>query len=169
MQVIAQKTESGRWLRLAVMVAGIAFVEVLSSLVTMPAVRQWYPTLIKPAWNPPNWVFGPIWTMLYAMIAWAGWRLWERLRLLDKPLWANHAIAWFALQMVANLSWSILFFGLHMPLLALVDILLLIIAIIGTMVAAWRVDRFAVWLLVPYLVWVLYAASLNGGIAWLNR
>lgn len=168
MPMIRRPADAGSWLRLGTMIVVIALVEILSTSVTIPAVRDWYPTLAKPAWNPPNWVFGPVWTTLYAMIAWCGWQLWEQVRRIQPSVWLHPVMAWFVLQMVANFCWSILFFGLHLPRYALADILLLDIAIIGTILAAWRVDRLCAWLLMPYLLWVLYATSLNGGIVWLN-
>ncbi len=162
-----RKTES--WYRLTAVVVAVLIIEGISSAITIPVVQTWYPALAKPAWNPPNWLFGPVWIALYCMIAWAGWRLWEKARLRCAAAWQHAAVAWFILQLVTNFAWSLLFFGMHMPMAALADIALLDISVFACLCCAWRMDRTAAWLLVPYLLWVLYATSLNGAIVWLNR
>lgn len=128
---------------------------------TAAGVHSWYPALHKPPWTPPNWLFGPVWTVLYFMMATAAWRVWMRAG------W--HASLWlFLLQLSLNTLWSAIFFGQRRPDLALVNIFALWLAIFGTLVAFRRVDRPAGWLLVPYLVWVSFAAMLNGAIWQLN-
>lgn len=136
----------------------------LGSQATFSSVGSWYTTLQKPAFNPPNWVFGPVWTLLYAWIAFAGWRLWERRR---RPGGRPALIAW-GVQLALNLGWSLLFFGLRSPALGLADIALLLAAIVATMLLAWRVCRIAALLLLPYLAWVSFAALLNFEIWRLN-
>lgn len=126
----------------------------------------WYEGLAKPSWNPPNWLFGPVWTVLYGMIAVAGWWIWTT------PVAAEgmRAARWlWAVQMVLNGLWSYLFFGLHQMGIALVDIALLVAVIAALIAVARRSARLASWLLVPYLAWVSYATSLNAALWWLNR
>lgn len=122
--------------------------------VTAPAVRNWYPSLVKPSWTPPSWVFGPVWTVLYALMAVAAWLVWR------KAGWCG-ALGMFAVQLALNAAWSPLFFGLHRIGLALADIALLWIAIIATLVAFAKQSPLAAWLLVPYLLWVSFATALN--------
>lgn len=125
---------------------------------------DWYASLNKPAWNPPNWVFGPVWTLLYGMMAVAAWLVWQQggFALQRRPL------RLFLIQLGLNALWTPLFFGLRSPGLAFVDIILLWLAIVATLISFWRVSRPATWLLVPYLAWVSFAAVLNGTIWWLN-
>ena len=118
---------------------------------------QWYEGLMKPAWNPPNWIFGPVWTVLYAMMAIAAWLVWKRHGFSA----AAFPLAIFIVQLVLNAGWSWLFFGLHRPDVAFFEIIILWIAILATMVLFWRLDRLAGVLLAPYLAWVSFAAVLN--------
>jgi tryptophan-rich sensory protein len=137
----------------------------ISSIPVMSAVQDWYPLLIKPFFAPPNWLFGPVWTILYTMMAIAAFLVWRKGW---KHPCVPKALGWYALQLFINGCWSVVFFGGHSPELALVDILLLISAIIITMRYFFRIDRRAGWLLVPYLAWVSFATLLNAGIVWLN-
>ncbi len=118
---------------------------------------EWYAQLTKPSWNPPGWVFGPVWTTLYAMMAVAAWMIWRRggWRGLRLPL------GLFLTQLALNALWTPLFFGLHRPDLALVAIVMLWIAIVATIAAFARVHRGAAALLAPYLAWVSFATFLN--------
>lgn len=125
---------------------------------------SWYDSLAKPAWTPPDWLFGPVWTLLYCMIAVSGWLVWRETGLKGARL----AFAVFALQLVLNGLWSWLFFGLHRPDLALVDIVLLEMTILCLIVLFWPISRLAAVLLVPYLAWVAFATALNGAIWQLN-
>ena len=117
---------------------------------------SWYAMLDKPSWTPPNWLFGPVWTVLYIMIAVAGWRIWTRLGQARTPA----LVAW-GVQMVLNALWSWLFFGLHRLDVAFVEIALLWLAITTTIALTWRHDRWTAGLLVPYLAWVSFASALN--------
>lgn len=135
----------------------------LGSLFTMVSLGSWYTSLAKPWWNPPSWVFGPVLTVLYAMMATAGWLVWRRGGPHMRP-----ALRWFAVQLVLNVAWSAVFFGLQMPGLAVAEILVLWAAIAATLRSAWRVSRPAGILLVPYLLWVSFAAVLNVTIWRLN-
>jgi tryptophan-rich sensory protein len=127
---------------------------------------DWYASLAKPDWTPPTWVFGPAWTILYAMMALAAWRLWRRRH--TRPRESRRALALFAVQLALNLAWTPVFFGMQRPDLALAVILLLWAAIAATIVAAWRACRTAAALLVPYLAWVTFATALNMAIWRLN-
>ena len=118
---------------------------------------QWYDSLKKPSWNPPAWIFGPVWTVLYTMMAVAAWLVWRRggFRAQRRPL------SLFLLQLALNAAWTPLFFGLHWPGLAFAEIVLLCLAAGATLLAFRPISRVASWLLAPYLAWVTFAAVLN--------
>jgi len=136
------------------------------SYVTTPQIATWYATLIKPSWTPPNWLFPVAWNILYALMALSLWRLWERARV--RAAGADRAIRLFLLQLAINAAWSPVFFGLHAIVPGLIIILALALVLTATIIAARRVDQAAAWMLAPYLVWIVYAGSLNAGIALLN-
>jgi tryptophan-rich sensory protein len=141
-------------------------VGVLSGVATARGVQDWYPTLVKPSFNPPAWVFGPVWTVLYIMMGLAAFLVWQKGLATDL---VRTALALFILQLVLNGLWSILFFGLRAPGWAFVEIVFLLGAILLTLVSFWRVTVPAGILLVPYLAWVSFATVLNGSIWLLNR
>lgn len=122
---------------------------------------EWYAGLAKPAFNPPNWLFGPAWTLLYILIAVAGWRVWLR----DHTGWSMRL--WWV-QMALNFLWTPVFFGADRVDLALIIILLLLAPIIAFIAKTWMRDRVTSWLFVPYAVWVAFASVLNGSILALN-
>jgi tryptophan-rich sensory protein len=122
---------------------------------------SWYQELTKPSWNPPSWIFGPVWTVLYTLMAIAAWRVWRAAAAAGGWRGATPALGIFLAQLAANGLWSFLFFGLHRPALALVDILVLLALIVLTILQFRRHDRWAAWLLVPYLLWVSFATFLN--------
>ena len=126
----------------------------------------WYRTLLKPTWNPPSWLFGPVWTALYALMAVALWLV-RREQETDEPS-RQRALALFAIQFLLNLAWTPLFFGLHSPGLAFLEICVLWIALLSTMLAFGRVRALAGYLLLPYLLWVSFALVLNGTIWLMN-
>jgi translocator protein len=126
---------------------------------------EWYAQLRKPAWNPPNWIFGPVWTALYTMMAVAAWLVWSRGGFAAQRV----PLGLFLLQLLFNTAWSALFFGLRNPGLAFAEIILLWLAIIGTLIAFWNAHRVAAVLLLPYLAWVTFAAVLNFTLWQLNR
>lgn len=136
----------------------------IGSMLTTPSLGTWYAALTKPAWTPPNWVFGPVWSLLYLLMAIAAWLVW---RGIGFPRAAS-ALNLFAVQLVLNVCWSAIFFGAHRPGLAFVEILLLWLLILATMIAFRSVSRAAAWLMAPYLVWVAFAAGLNFSIWRLN-
>ena len=123
---------------------------------------QWYEELAKPGWTPPGWVFGPVWAILYFLIAVAGVIGW------NAPTVRPRATAWWAAQMVLNGAWSWAFFGLQSPGIALAVIAGMLITIVGFIVTCWRDARAASWLFVPYLAWVSFAGLLNLAIFWMN-
>jgi benzodiazapine receptor len=125
----------------------------------------WYASLTKPAWNPPSTVFAPVWTVLYLLMGVAAWLVWRRAGFSAAGL----ALVIFAVQLVLNALWSYLFFGLHRPGLALLDIVALWATILVVVVLFWREDRLAGALMVPYLVWVGFASCLNFVLWQLNR
>jgi tryptophan-rich sensory protein len=153
---------AANWIALTAFLVACFAVATIGGVVTQASVDTWYPTLAKPAFTPPDWVFGPVWTVLYAMMALAAWLAWRRIG------WQGWALVLFFAQLALNLLWSILFFGLHLVVLALVDIVVLVLLIALTTVAFWRIDRRAGLLLVPYLLWVVYASALNGAIWRMN-
>ncbi|QBQ55350.1 TspO/MBR family protein [Nitrosococcus wardiae] len=124
----------------------------------------WYEQLAKPPWTPPNWVFAPVWTLLYILIGVSGWLVWRRSGFLTAPA----AFSAFALQLVLNGTWSWLFFGLHKPGIAFGEILLLWLAILVTILLFWKKVWLAGALLLPYLAWVSFAAVLNWKLWQLN-
>ncbi len=152
--------------KLALAVAVVVAVSVLGQLGTMRGLAGWYPALVKPGFTPPNWVFPVAWSALFALMAWAFWRV---LRLPAATPGRSTAIALFASQLVLNVAWSWAFFGFRTPIAGLAVILALEIAIIATIRAFLRLDRPAAMMLWPYAGWVAYASVLNAAIVWLNR
>lgn len=138
---------------------------VIGSAVTFGSVDTWYAALAKPALNPPSWVFAPVWTMLYAFMAFAAWRVYE------KPAAHEHSrstLVIYGIQLVLNASWSVAFFGFHAPLVALGILIALLLSILVLTIFFWRIDRVAGILFIPYLVWVSFATYLNVMIVLLN-
>lgn len=137
----------------------------LGAAATATSVRGWYQTIVKPAWNPPDWLFGPVWSALYLLMGIAAWLVWRR------SGWSGSrtALNWFSLQLILNVLWSVLFFGLRRPDWALIEILLLWAAILIT----WRAFKVrstaAAWLFTPYLLWTTFAVTLNFALWRLNR
>lgn len=156
----------GRMVALAVAVLLPLVVGVLGSFSTMDSVRTWYPTLVRPSFAPPSWVFGPVWTTLYVMMGVASWLVWRQG--VAKPE-VRSALVSYGVQLGLNLAWSWLFFGLKQPFLALLDIVVLLVLIGVTAIRFAAVSRGAARLLLPYLAWVAFATVLNGGFWWLNR
>lgn len=139
-------------------------VSAIGGAVTAASVGTWYPSLAKPPFNPPNWIFAPVWTALYFIMAIAGWRVWRR----DGFAKARAALALFALQLALNLCWSIVFFGLRSIGAALVEIVVLLLAILATTLVFWQRDRVAGMLFIPYVAWVAFATVLNAALWQLN-
>jgi len=138
---------------------------IVGSVFTVPAISGWYGTIQKPLFNPPNWVFAPVWTMLFLLMGISLYIVWSR-GLESKK--AKIAVSAFGVQLALNIIWSLLFFGLQSPLLAFAEIILLWIAIFATMALFYRISRKAGLLLAPYLLWVSFAAFLNYSVWMLN-
>jgi translocator protein len=135
------------------------------SIVTTPAISGWYESLQKPYFNPPNWVFGPVWTVLYALMGIALYLVWKKAGKQKKEI---KAIQIFAMQLALNFLWSFMFFGLHAITWGLLTICLLWVAIAFTIIMFKPISRTASLLLLPYLIWVSFAFLLNGAIFVLN-
>jgi benzodiazapine receptor len=159
----AAVTRSDR-LVLGALFGAVTLVFVLGGFATVESVRTWYPTLVKPSFNPPDWLFGPVWTVLYWMMAVAAWRVWR------KAGWpaARPALVAWSLQLALNLGWSLLFFGARAIGAAFFELVLLLLAVAWTRVLFARIDALAGWLFVPYLAWVTFAGVLNLAIWRLN-
>jgi tryptophan-rich sensory protein len=138
-----------------------------SGIVTRSAIIDWYPTLIKPSFNPPNWVFAPVWSTLYIMIGIAAGLVWDRMESETEKV--KKALIVFAIQLALNALWSYLFFGLRNPMLAGLEIILLWLMIYETYLQFSKINKIAGYLFIPYLAWVSFAMVLNGSIWWLNR
>ena len=159
--------QPARWLVLLIATLPVAAASLIGSAVTVPQIPGWYAGLAKPPFNPPNWLFAPVWTTLFALMGLAVFRV------LSRPpgtIDRGRALLAYHVQLALNLAWSCVFFGLQSPAGGLVVIALLIAAIVWTIRRfAALPDRFAAWLLAPYLAWVSFAAALNLSIWWLNR
>ena len=134
------------------------------SLSTFRSLVDWYPTLQKPSFNPPNSVFGPVWSVLYTMMAVSAWLVWR-----SGPFRSTRLpLGLFGVQLALNLGWSLIFFGLRNPGPAFAEIVALWLSILATIVAFWRVRPLAGAILIPYLCWVSFASALNFAIWRLN-
>jgi benzodiazapine receptor len=149
----------------ALVVGVVVATSVLGQIATYPNLTPWYAGLSKPSFNPPNWVFAPVWTTLYALMAFALWRM---LRLPARTAGRARALLLFFVQLALNAAWSWLFFWAHSPLLGLIDIVPQLAVIVATITAISRLDTLAAWCLAPLAAWVAYASVLNFSIWWLN-
>lgn len=154
-------------LRIAVVLMTCLVIGYLSGMVTRESITTWYPTLVKPFFNPPNWVFAPVWTILYIMMGIAGGLVWNKIETNEENV--KTAFKYFIIQLTLNAVWSFIFFYLHNPFLALIEIVLLWLMIFETYNQFKKIDSKAGMLLLPYLAWVSFAAVLNGAVWWLNR
>ena len=152
--------------RLAVCAGAVLLASAIGSFATVRAIPIWYKGLTKPSFNPPAWLFGPAWTVLYLMMAVAAWLVWKHG---FGSAGVNLALAAFLVQLALNCLWSILFFGLRSPLAGMVEIVAMWLAILATIVLFFRVSVPAGVLLLPYIAWVSFAALLNAAILRLNR
>lgn len=133
---------------------------------TLAAIPVWYQSLNKPFLSPPNWIFGPVWTVLYALMGIAAGLIWQK-GLKNKKV--KKALIYFIMQLFFNFLWSLIFFGMRLPVLALIDILVLFAYIVITMLEFQRVSKPAAYLMIPYLFWVVFATYLNFSIVMFNR
>jgi len=138
---------------------------IIGSLFTYKSIPTWYAALSKPSFNPPSWLFAPVWTGLFLLMGIAAFLIWKKgLKRRDVKI----ALGTFAFQLVLNTLWSILFFGLHKPLVAFCEIVVLWAAILWTILLFCKISKAAAWLLVPYIIWVSFAAVLNFSLMMLN-
>ena len=156
--------------RLIIAILGVEFAGIVGSLFTAPAIDGWYRNIVKPVLNPPAWVFGPVWTTLFALMGISVFLLWSSYAASskDKQTATKIALVLFGVQLALNTLWSMIFFGLRSPGAALIEIVFLWFAIVATMIAFARISKPAAWLLVPYILWVSFAAYLNYAIWILN-
>lgn len=138
---------------------------IVGAFFTTPAINGWYVSVIKPTWNPPAWIFGPVWITLYTLMGIALYLVWQRKEdgiKIEKPIWI------FGGQLILNSLWSIFFFGLHNILLALINIIILLAMIAWTIIEFKKISKIAYYLLIPYILWVAFATILNLNIWLLN-
>jgi translocator protein len=150
---------------LALAVIPVVAALVAGQIATFPNLTPWYAGLVKPAFNPPNWVFGPVWTTLYVVMAFAVWRVLRLPR--GRPVRSLGLILFFV-QLALNAAWSWMFFGAHSPILGLIDIVPQLLVVLATVIVFLRLDRIAAWCLVPLAIWVAFATVLNFAIWSLN-
>lgn len=137
----------------------------LSGYATSGSIDTWYLTLNKPSFNPPNWIFGPVWTVLYILMGVSAGIVWNKG--LDL-VYVKKALSVFGVHLILNAAWTLIFFGLHDPLLALIEILFLLSSIVIYTVMFYRIEPYLGWMQLPYILWVSFATLLNGAIVWLN-
>ena len=154
------------WMKLIISIAVPLAVGFSSSLFTRPEIDSWYKTIQKPDWQPPNWLFGPVWTTLYILMGIALYLVWKSNVQESKK---RPAIILWTIQLVLNFFWSFIFFRLHQLGLALAEIIVLWIFILLTIFSFARINKLAAWLLVPYISWVSFASILTYTIYQLNR
>ena len=156
---------NSNWIGYGLIIAACIIVESLGSILTIPSIADgWYGGLAKPRWTPPDYVFGPVWTILFLMMALAACRVWS----MRAQYTIRTALLAFALQLALNLGWSLLFFACKSPLAGFIDILCLLTALVCTIILFRRLDRSSGLLLVPYNIWIIFAALLNLKILQLN-
>jgi translocator protein len=156
---------TNRWIALSLFLLAAFVVAAIGGLATASSVRTWYPLLNKPSWTPPSWLFGPAWTTLYVLMSVAAWRIWS----LPAQTSRTTVLRLHALQLGLNALWSVLFFGLQRPDLALVEVGTLWLVLAYLQRRLWPLDRLAAALWLPYLAWVSFASALNASVWWLNR
>ncbi len=156
-----------KYTKIAILVGTCLALGYFSGMVTQSSIKTWYPTIIKPSFNPPNWLFAPVWTTLFVFMGVAGGLVWSQIN--KKKEEVSKAMLFFTIQLVLNVLWSILFFGLKNPLLALIEITILWLMIYETFIKFNKINKIAGYLFIPYLIWVGFAAFLNLNIWWLNK
>lgn len=154
--------------KLAFMV-GISLVAgFIGSIFTTMSIKTWYPTLVKPAFSPPDWLFGPVWTTLFVLMGIAAFLIWKQNEDFIKERPVKTALSIFFLQLILNISWSAVFFGLQSIVGGLIVLVILWFAILATMLQFFSLCKTAGWLLLPYLLWVTFAGVLNATFYYLN-
>ena len=153
--------------RVAIVVVICLVVGYVSGMVTRTSITTWYPTLVKPSFNPPNWIFAPVWTSLYVMMGVAAGFIWNQITTQKSAV--TKALQFFIIQLVLNALWSYLFFGLHNLMLATIEVVLLWLMIFETYSQFAKINKTASYLMLPYLAWVSFASVLTASIWWLNK
>lgn len=139
---------------------------IIGSIFTTPAIAGWYAGIVKPSFNPPSWIFAPVWTILFALMGVAAYLIWQKgLERRDVKI----ALSIFIAQLALNTIWSLLFFGWHNPGAAFIEIIILWLAIVSTIFVFAKISKLSAWLLLPYILWVSFAGFLNYSIWQLNR
>jgi benzodiazapine receptor len=159
------------WLKVIYFIVGAEVAGMIGSLFTFSEIPTWYATLTKPMLNPPSWIFGPVWTTLYALMgisAFLVWQKFENAKNKKQKKTIKFALEIFSVQLL-NILWSIIFFGLHNPALAFLEIAFMWVAIVATIKVFWAISKPAAYLLVPYILWVTFASYLNFSIWQLNK
>jgi benzodiazapine receptor len=142
---------------------------IIGSSFTFSSVSYWYPSLVKPWFSPPSWIFGPVWTILYFLMGLSLYVIWNPKAELSNPKYKKHFFIIFGIQLILNTSWSFLFFGLKSPIYGLIDILFLDIAVALTIIYANRLSKYSAILFAPYMAWITFATLLNFDIVLLNK
>ncbi len=163
----SKNKKMSRIIKIVLIVVICLVVGYFSGIVTRSAITTWYPTLIKPSFNPPNWVFAPVWTLLYIMMGVAAGLVWNRIDFEKETV--KKALQFFTIQLGLNALWSYLFFGLKNPMLAGLEIIILWLMVYETYIQFAKINKISGYLFIPYLLWVSFATVLNGSIWWLNR
>lgn len=156
-----------KYLRIIYCVTICLVVGFLSGKVTQSSITTWYPTLTKPIFNPPNWIFAPVWTLLYIFMGIAAGLVWNEINSKEKEV--KNALKFFIIQLGLNALWSYLFFGLNNVFLAAVEVILLLLMIYETYLKFKPINKNSSYLLIPYMAWVSFASVLTWSIWWLNR
>jgi benzodiazapine receptor len=156
-----------KYLRIIYCVTICLVIGFLSGKVTQSSISTWYPTLQKPSFNPPNWIFAPVWTMLYIFMGIAAGLIWNEINSKEKEV--KQGLKFFVIQLALNALWSYLFFGLQNVFLAALEVILLLLMIYETYIKFKPIHRNASYLLLPYMVWVSFASVLTWSIWFLNR
>jgi len=159
------KMKIGNIAKLIVAILICELAGIVGSVFTMPSIPAWYASLQKPGFSPPNWLFAPVWTTLFALMGVSLYLIWNKI---SKNKQAKKALVVFAVQLILNILWSVLFFGLRSPFYAFIEIVVLWIAIALTIFKFYKISKNAGLLLIPYLLWVTFATILNGYIWILN-
>lgn len=156
--------KKNNWLALIIAIIIPLAIGGTAALFTVPNIQGWYQGLIKPSFNPPNWIFAPVWNTLYILMGIASYLVWRERKLKN----VTPALSLYFIQLVLNFFWSLIFFELHQPGYAFVEVLILWLFIFSTIISFSRINKAAAWLLVPYISWVSFASLLNYEIWRLN-
>lgn len=152
-----------KYIKLIVSIVICQLAGIMGSFFTSDSVKTWYPTLIKPSFNPPNGVFAPVWTTLFLLMGISLYLIWT-----SKSKKKKLPLTFFGIQLGLNILWSILFFGLKMPLFAFIEIIILWTFILLTIISFYKISKASAYLLIPYLLWVSFAVVLNFALFYLN-